>query len=297
MTVLQTISTAITAATGAEFHAVAQRRAGGGCISRAYVIEDDARRYFVKLNDAEKLPMFEAEAAGLSELAAAGALRIPRHVCVGSAEMQSFIVIEHIDLKGRGDMAAFGQQLARLHQTHAPRFGWRMNNVLGATPQFNEYTDDWCEFWRERRLAYQLTLATRAGYGDALQDKGARLLTCFQDLFSDYQPQPSLLHGDLWAGNYGFDADGQAVIFDPAVYYGDREAELAMTELFGGYNDAFYAAYREVSPLASGYPVRKVLYNLYHVLNHLNLFGGGYARQAEGMMDFLLNELGESAQT
>jgi len=297
MSVLQKISAAITTATGAEFHAVAQRRAGGGCISDAYAIEDDTSRYFVKLDDAEGLPTFEAEAAGLRELAAAGALRVPRPVCLGNAETQSYIVIEFIDLQGRGDMAAFGRQLARLHQTQAPRFGWRMTNALGATPQINDYTDDWCEFWRERRLGYQLTVAAQAGYGGALQDKGERLLTCFHDLFTDYRPRPALLHGDLWAGNFGFDEHGEAVIFDPAVYYGDREADLAMTEMFGGYNDAFYAAYREVSPLAPGYPVRKVLYNLYHVLNHLNLFGGGYARQTEHMLDVLLNELGASAQT
>lgn len=297
MSVLQKISAAITTATGAEFHAVAQRRAGDGCISQAFVIEDDTRRYFVKLNDAEGLPMFEAEAASLRELAVAGALRVPWPVCLGSAETQSYIVIEFIDLQGRGDMAAFGRQLARLHQTRAPRFGWRMTNALGATPQHNDYTDDWCEFWRERRLGYQLSLAAQAGYGGALQDKGARMLTRVHELFTDYRPWPALLHGDLWAGNFGFDELGQAVVFDPAVYFGDRETDLAMTELFGGYSDKFYAAYREVLPLATGYPVRRTLYNLYHVLNHLNLFGGGYARQAECMLDVLLSELGASACT
>jgi fructosamine-3-kinase len=143
-------------------------------------------------------------------------------------------------------------------------------------------------FWRDQRLGYQLKLAARSGR-DFLK-KGERLLADLGAFFQNYRPAPSLLHGDLWSGNVGV-ARQQPVVFDPAVYYGDRETDVAMTELFGGFSGRFYQAYRETWPLDDGYPVRKTLYNLYHVLNHFNLFGGGYGSQAEHMMDSLLSEL------
>ena len=134
-------------------------------------------------------------------------------------------------------------------------------------------------------------MAARKGGGGSLQRKGAELMECCQSLFTDYMPPPSLLHGDLWSGNCAFSANGAPLIFDPAVYYGDREADIAMTELFGGFGGDFYAAYNEAWPLDAGYKVRKTFYNLYHIINHFNLFGGGYASQAEGMIDRLLAEL------
>jgi fructosamine-3-kinase len=170
----------------------------------------------------------------------------------------------------------------------ASRFGFPHDNFLGTTPQPNGWTDGWLTFWRERRLGYQLRLAAQNGHGGNLQKLGERLMDALPAFFEGYAPQPSLLHGDLWGGNYGYLADGASVIFDPAVYYGDRECDLAMTELFGGYGADFYAAYRANWPLDAGYAVRKELYNLYHILNHANLFGGGYVRQAEQSMHALL---------
>ncbi|MGH7931349.1 MAG: fructosamine kinase family protein, partial [Candidatus Binatia bacterium] len=158
------------------------------------------------------------------------------------------------------------------------------------TPQVNTWADSWIDFWREQRLGFQLALAAQNGYGGALQRKGAQLMEVFPALFED-QLAPSLLHGDLWGGNRATDHNGNPVIFDPAVYYGDREADLAMTELFGGFEPAFYRAYAAVHPLAPNYPLRKAFYNLYHILNHLNLFGGGYGNRAEHMMEMLLNAL------
>jgi fructosamine-3-kinase len=143
-------------------------------------------------------------------------------------------------------------------------------------------------FWRDQRLGYQLKLAARSGRD--LLKKGERILADLGAFFQNYRPVPSLLHGDLWGGNVSA-VERQPVIFDPAVYYGDREADLAMTELFGGFSEQFYQAYRDTWPLDDGYPVRKTLYNLYHVLNHFNLFGGGYGSQAERMIDSLLSEL------
>lgn len=188
-------------------------------------------------------------------------------------------------------MEVLGHQLAALHRQPRPYFGWHRDNAIGSTPQLNGRHDDWIEFWRERRLGFQLDLAGRNGHCGSLQRQGEQLRARLAGLFEGYRPTPALLHGDLWSGNAASIADGQPVIFDPAVYYGDREADLAMTELFGGFPERFYAAYREALPLEAGYASRRTLYNLYHALNHLNLFGSGYRAQAEGMIAQLLAEL------
>lgn len=171
------------------------------------------------------------------------------------------------------------------------RFGFAQDNFIGTTPQPNGWSDDWIDFWHEHRLGFQLRLAEENGYGGQLQTLGNKLLDSLPAFYAGYSPQPSLLHGDLWSGNHAFLADGTPAIFDPATYYGDREADLAMTELFGGYPADFYAAYRAAYPLNEDYATRRDLYNLYHILNHANLFGGGYARQAEQTMLRLLREV------
>lgn len=171
-------------------------------------------------------------------------------------------------------------------------YGYVQDNFIGTTPQPNSWKDNWVDFWREQRLGFQLRLAQENGYGGRLQHLGQKLLDALPAFFAGYTPQPSLLHGDLWSGNHSFLADGTPAVFDPAAYYGDREADLAMTELFGGYPADFYAAYRAAYPLDTGYAVRRDLYNLYHILNHANLFGGGYVRQAEQMMQRLLVSIG-----
>jgi fructosamine-3-kinase len=285
------VSSAIEAATGEAFRIGNKRPMGGGCINQAMLIEDGHRAFFVKLNAESLLPMFEAESAGLDEMLSAGAIRVPEPVCLGAGDGSSWLVMEYIPMGGRSNAALAGEQLARMHRKQADAFGWTMDNTIGSTPQPNGWMDDWIAFWRERRLGFQLQLAARKGYGGSLQAKGERLLASFDTLL-DHDPAPSLLHGDLWGGNIGYDDSGNPVIYDPAVYYGDREADLAMTELFGGFGKAFFDAYDAAWPIGSGYAVRKTLYNLYHILNHLNLFGGGYAGQAEGMMDRLLAEIG-----
>jgi protein-ribulosamine 3-kinase len=171
------------------------------------------------------------------------------------------------------------------------RFGFAQNNFIGTTPQPNAWKDNWPDFWREHRLGFQLRLAAQNGYGGQLQSLGEKLSDALPAFFAGYTPQPSLLHGDLWSGNHAYLQDGTPTIFDPATYYGDRECDIAMTELFGGYPADFYAAYRAAYPLDAGYATRRDLYNLYHILNHANLFGGGYARQAEQMMLRLLRNL------
>jgi fructosamine-3-kinase len=281
-------------ATGEPFASGRRRSVGGGCINTACVMEDGRRRFFVKLNEATKGEMFGAEAEGLRELDKAAAIRVPRPVCWGVAEGSAYLVLEYLEFGdgGGSGAAALGSQLAALHRVTAERYGWHRDNTIGTTPQINTRSGDWADFWGERRLGYQLGLAARRGFGGSLQRRGERLLAVLPVFFRGYAPAPALLHGDLWSGNYAFDAAGRPVIFDPAVYYGDRETDLAMTELFGGFPSQFYAAYREAFPLDPGYRVRKTLYNLYHILNHLNLFGGSYLGQAEEMMGRLLSETG-----
>jgi len=288
------IAEAVSATTGQRCTLSRPRGIGGGCINSAYAIEAGDRTLFVKLNRPHQLAMFEAEFAGLAELAAAQAVRVPQPVCAGTTRLHAFLVLEFLELGGstrHGSGTRLGEQLAALHRATSDTFGWQRDNTIGSTPQVNTPTTDWIAFWRDHRLGYQLRLASTNGAGTRLIDRGWALQEALPRLFASYSPPPSLLHGDLWGGNWATTADGEPVLFDPAVYYGDREADLAMTELFGGFGADFYAAYRASWPLDPGYRVRKRLYNLYHVLNHFNLFGGGYRGQAEALIEDLLSEI------
>jgi fructosamine-3-kinase len=293
MTVWAAVTAQISALTGAPFTPAEPRAVGGGCINTTVRLSDGRQSWFVKINASSMLDMFEAERAGLEELERANAIRVPRPLAVGSEGAQSWLVLEDIRFgqPRAGSARDAGRRLAALHGTTASAFGWRRDNTIGATPQPNAWTASWLEFWRDQRLGHQLRLAARNGFGGRLQTLGERLIELLPALL-DHAPPPSLLHGDLWGGNIGYTVDGEPVIYDPAVYYGDREADLAMTELFGGFGGEFYAGYREAWPLDAGYATRKILYNLYHVLNHLNLFGGGYGAQAESMTARLLAEIG-----
>lgn len=291
MALWDTIARTISETTGEPFTVREQRSVGGGSINSAYRISDGERHYFVKLNNASGLAMFEAEADGLREMAGTGTINVPEPIATGMAGGQAFIVMENLPLGGSGSAARLGHELAALHRTTQAHFGWYRDNTIGSTPQYNAENADWIAFWREQRLGAQLKMAAARGAGRALLRQGEQLLAQLPALFSGYQPVPSLLHGDLWSGNYAFCQNGTPVIFDPAVYYGDREADIAMTELFGGFGRDFYDAYHEAWPLDEGYAARKTLYNLYHILNHYNLFGGGYAGQAEAMIGRLLAEL------
>jgi protein-ribulosamine 3-kinase len=291
VSIWQEIGEAIAAQTGRSAAHAAPQPVGGGCINRAFRVRYGSRDYFVKINAARHLDMFEAEALGLREILASATLRVPGPVCWGCADDSSYLVLEYLELGGGGSAAALGAGLARMHRVTQPRYGWWRDNTIGSTPQVNGESDDWAGFWRDRRIGFQLALAAKNGNHGRLQREGERLLAEMPGYFACYRPGASLLHGDLWSGNYAFGDGGEPVIFDPAVYYGDRETDIAMTELFGGFEPAFYAAYREAYPLEDGYAVRRLLYNLYHVLNHLNLFGGGYRAQAEAMIGRLLSEV------
>lgn len=286
------ISTHISTATQAPFSIARRTAKAGGFTSQVWhVTGTDGREFLVKINSADKAVMFDTECAGLAALAATSTVATPRVITHGVADGRVFLVLNHLDLHSRGDARLLGTQLAALHRVHSPQFGWEHDNFLGLTPQQNAWSNDWMEFWREQRLGFQLELAARNGYGGALLKMGQSLVDRLPELLAGHHPVPSLLHGDLWGGNHAYLADGSPVIFDPATYYGDREADIAMTELFGGFEPGFYAAYQAAYPLDFGYEKRKTLYNLYHILNHCNMIGSEYVPQAEGMMTRLLTEL------
>jgi protein-ribulosamine 3-kinase len=287
------LSTPIGAAMGVKLQPQPAGQAHGGSINTCYRWESDVGSLFVKVAAADSRAMLEAEAVGLEELRRAAAVRVPRVLGVGMHESQSWLALEWIQLGARtGEAeAALGERLASQHRCTAPAFGWYRGNTIGSTSQVNDWMSDWVEFFREHRLRHQLELAGKKGHGGRLQRRGEELLERMGGLFTTYRPAPSLLHGDLWGGNWGVDEGGEPVIFDPAVYYGDREADLAMTRLFGGFGARFYAAYEAAWSPDAGSRARTDLYNLYHVLNHLNLFGGGYSGQALALMERLLAEL------
>lgn len=291
MILLDSIARQISEVTVRNFILQESRSIGGGCINQAMKISDGTNTYFVKINQADLLPMFEAEADALKEMASAADIRVPTPVCHGLAGNQSYLVLGFLDLSGSVDMVRLGRQLAAMHRVGSEQFGWLRNNTIGSTPQMNNRSPDWLDFWRQQRLGFQLRLAASQGYGGEIQRYGELLMERMAGLFDGYQPQASMLHGDLWGGNAAALADATPVIFDPALYYGDRETDIAMTELFGGFGGRFYAAYDEAWPLDPGYKTRKIFYNLYHILNHLNLFGGSYQGQALDMMRRILAEV------
>lgn len=233
--------------------------------------------------------MFEAEVDGLSEIRAAGEVRVPEVIDCGVMNGQAYIDLERLDLEAttRKTEQQFGEQLARLHRHTQREYGWFRDNTIGPTAQHNNLCTDWVEFFRKHRLGFQVELAITNGYGTDLTDLGGRLARHLQDLFTDYRPEASLLHGDLWGGNWG-SVDGEPVIFDPAVYFGDRESDIAMTMLFGGFGKPFYEAYEANWPMAPGHERRLKLYQLYHVLNHLNIFGRSYLGRAVALMEDLV---------
>jgi fructosamine-3-kinase len=267
----------------------------GGCIAESYRWRVGAgTRAFVKTMPPGAADVLDGEAAGLAELDAAGAIRVPRVLGRGVAASHAWLALEWLELTtpSPASDARLGERLAELHRVRSDRHGWHRANHLGRTPQVNDPHGDWVTFLRTRRLAPQLERARAGGHPARLVDRGLLLLDLLGVFYASYAPAPSLLHGDLWSGNYGALAGGEPVVYDPAPYYGDREADVAMTRLFGGFGPRFHAAYQATWPLDAAAGYRRDLHNLYHVLNHLNLFGGAYAAQAERMIDGLLSEAG-----
>ena len=261
----------------------------GGDISNAVRVDfADGGQVLIKWLASATPGMFSAERRGLELLRAANALRVPKVLAQQEAtgNCPAFIAIEWLGRGSgsRGVDEALGAGLAQLHRVTAKQYGLDHDNFIGANPQQNKQTDNWVTFFAERRLGYQMELAARNG---ALNSRRRQLLESLLVRLVDLlpaTPPASLLHGDLWGGNWITAQSGEPALIDPAVYYGHREAELAFTELFGGFSDHFYGAYNNAWPLDRGYKQRKDLYNLYHLLNHLNLFGEGYGGSVDSVL-------------
>ncbi len=250
----------------------------------------DGRNFFVKQNGVDFHDFFEAEARALREIEATSTVAVPEVIVFGLTGKSSFLVLSFMEegSDSPASQAELGTQLARLHAIEQPYFGWTRDNCIGATPQPNPRSDDWVSFYADHRLAHQFDLARNKGQSFA---DSSRLLENLPSFFADYSPRPALLHGDLWGGNASCDKQGAPFVYDPASYYGDRETDIAFTHMFGGFSHAFYEAYDRVYPLDPGFKTRKILYNLYHELNHFNLFGGGYASSAQSSIHQLLGHL------
>ena len=285
------LADALGRATGRQFERAPGADVHGGSIHRCVRWETGTGPVFVKLASAAEADVFESEAAGLSALAEARAVRVPEVLATVTTDAEAALVLEWLDFgdtEARAE-ARLGQQLAALHRVEGGAYGWHRDNTIGRTPQVNTPGNDWPRFYAEHRLGFQLRLAERNGLSPRIVARGRQLADRCGEFFTDYRPPPSLLHGDLWGGNWAVErSSGAPVLFDPAVYFGDREADLAMTRLFGGFGPAFYAAYEQAWPLDSGARMRRPLYDLYHVLNHYNLFGGGYGTRAAELIEQLL---------
>jgi len=254
----------------------------GGSINQACKISSETSDYFLKWNNSAPADFFEKEAAGLKHLKSAGSsLRIPDVISAASpvGETPGYLLMEFINECGSGDSFRFGEELAKLHRTKNDQFGLHHDNYIGRLPQSNRQHSEWAEFFSEERIRPQLKLATDSGeIALGVAHKWDIIASRLDELLPS--AQPSLIHGDLWGGNYLFDESGKAVLIDPAVYYGHPEMDLAFSKMFGGFSGEFYRGYESVTPLEPGFQKRIPIYNLYPLLVHVNLFGGHYSSQA-----------------
>ncbi len=268
--------------TGSEFNFIS-----GGCINNGGALATSAGKFFLKWNSANKFPgMFSAEADGLMLLQSTRAVRIPNVICAGTADAFQFLLLEFISpaTRGKNYWKKLGEQLATLHKHSATSFGLDHNNYIGSLPQINSKHSDWSAFFVNERLKPQVALALQDGKIPA--ETAAKFDRLFGKI-ETFLPEekPSMLHGDLWSGNLIVDERGDPCLIDPAVYYGNREAEISFTQLFGGFENAFYESYNTNFPLEKGFRERVDLYNLYPLLVHVNLFGGGYIRQVVSILN------------
>jgi fructosamine-3-kinase len=262
----------------------------GADTHRAYCVHDDAnnRDYFIKINDISCFEMFDCEAIALTQLAHTQIVNVPQVILVERTVQFAYIALEYIPLissPSNKQWFQLGQQLALLHQNQVnPDCGWQQDNFIGLTAQPNKWQHSWRLFFAEQRIGWQLQLLAEKGI--MLGNIDFIIDRC-KNLLGNHKPIPCLLHGDLWRGNVGF-TQNNAYVFDPACYYGDRETDLAMTELFGAFPAAFYQGYNAIYPVDHHYEQRKPIYQLYHLLNHANIFGHDYVIQAKALINRII---------
>ncbi len=282
---------AVAAELGLDQRGLKLTRLPGGDIAQSWLLASADARVFLKTLGLAKASVLAAEADGLRALAATGAVRVPRLIGHGQLAETAWLALAFFDLDRRSEAcdARLGDALAQLHRHDHDRYGWTRSNYIGLTPQLNPWTDNWSEFFLWQRLGPQLDRLARARPGDGFESLQQPLFEAWQMRFGSHQPAPALIHGDLWQGNAARIAGSdQALLFDPAVHYADRECDLAMTHLFGGFAAEFYQAYEAAWPLPEGHEQRRPFYQLYHLLNHANLFGHAYAERAKGLIARLL---------
>ncbi len=271
---------------GQEVEVQSSSQVDGGCINQTHILHlTNDERVFLKHNPHPAPDFFVAESKGLELLSQADkGPRIPKPLALQDSPTPSFLILEYIEKSSPAPdfPVRFAQSLADLHRNSHHSFGLDHDNYIGNTPQKNNFESNGVIFFRDQRLRYQQELARKSGKLPSSTDKKiSKLCDRIENYLDTAGEKPALLHGDLWSGNYFSDRDHTACIFDPAVYFGLREADLAMTELFGRLPQRFYETYHEAFPLNPGYDERKDLFNLYHLLNHLNLFGSTYLGSVE----------------
>jgi fructosamine-3-kinase len=291
VTIWQHLETELQSLCGGHFKIEQTIPVAGGDVNQAYHLKGCTQAFFVKLNSAGLLEMFAKEAAGLSALSQTNTIEVPQAVVFGEYDHHSYLVMPYLAMDKRGDIRDFAQALAAMHLSGGDRFGFDEDNYIGKTPQSNRWDDHWGRFFARERIGRQLDILAGQGVSPGLIDKGHHLMEKLEPFLNDHNPAVALVHGDLWSGNYSFIEGGRPVIYDPAVYYGDAEVDLAMLELFGAPGKTFFAAYNSVNPIKPGYALRKQAYNLYHILNHANFFGGSYIQQSQWMIDELNQSL------
>ncbi len=287
------INTQLEQQTLPSIHIVSAHAIQGGDSHTSYQLHTQDKNYFLKCSAVQNAPMLQTEQHSLTALLQSNTLTCPTPYASGIFEESAWLLMEFIQLSQEGDDAQRGRDLGFMHQQINHKslpFGWFEDNFIGQTVQRNTWSSDWIHFYGQHRLLPQLELSQLKGAPNTLYQSGCQLIEALPFWFQDYQPEASLLHGDLWAGNSAFTPQGEPVFFDPACYYGDRETDLAMTELFNGFGSEFYTGYNEMFPVDHGYPQRKPLYQLYHLLNHFNLFGGHYLKQSETYIKQLLEQ-------
>lgn len=268
---------------GLDEHGLRIDRIPGGDIAEASLLRASDSKVFLKTLPLEQSGLLSAEADGLSALAGTGTIRVPRVIGRGMQADLAWLALEYLELDRRNSHADahLGRQLAQMHRSKGERFGWHRNNYIGRTPQTNTPGGEWTAFFASHRLAAQFDRLRRNLPDQGWNDLKNEVISAWQAVSAKHEPPPSLIHGDLWRGNAAALPDDEPVIFDPAVHYADRECDLAMAHLFGGFDEAFFRAYNEAWPLPAGFETRRHYYKLYHILNHANLFGGPYIEASE----------------